>query len=86
MVLAADDFSAKVHHGGRAPAVMDGDGQYPLAKMTVDESKESRQQLPLLVRRSSMTPLGRIPFLACCPTKRPPVLLTKFGFLFTSVA
>lgn len=33
---------------------MDGDGQYPLAKMTVDESKESRQQLPLLVRRRCM--------------------------------
>jgi hypothetical protein len=33
---------------------MDGDGQYPLAKMTVDESKESRQQLPLLVRRGCM--------------------------------
>jgi hypothetical protein len=37
-----------------ASAVVDGDGQYSLAEMTVNESEESRQQLPLLVRRGCM--------------------------------
>ena len=33
---------------------MDGDGQHPFAEMTVDESQESRQQLPLLFGRGCM--------------------------------
>jgi hypothetical protein len=31
-------------------AVVDGDRQYPIPKVAVDESEESRQHLPLLVR------------------------------------